>query len=146
MDSELTNLPVQGKKGKKSYVATEARLQVFLDHYSKHGRMMQACEAAGINFKTHYRHLQSDPDYRLAVEEAEQQCAQYVEDRVYDMAMDNDLQASLVILRRFRPGLYRERASVEVSGSVDLVERLVQARNRVITLPSNEKPLTGTAD
>jgi hypothetical protein len=142
MDSKKTNIPVRGKNGKGFYVATEARLKVFLDHYSKHGRVLQACEASGINFKTHYRHLQSDPEYRLAVEEAEQQAAQAVEDRVYDMALDNDLQASLVILRRFRPSLYRDRASIDVTADISISEALSAARQRVITIESNER--TGT--
>jgi DNA-binding response OmpR family regulator len=98
---------------------------------------------AGISFVVHYRRLQSDPQYRTTFEEVEQTVAQGLEDRVHELATAGDLQAALALLRRFRPELYRDRASLEVSGSLDLVDRLREARNRVITLRNENLP-TGT--
>lgn len=100
-----------------AYAGIEARMRNFLETYSKTGRLIRACEKAGIAFRTHYRKLESDPVYRGAFEEAEQQAAQHIEDKVYDMAMDDELQAAVVLLRRFRPHHYRDRFGVEAAAS-----------------------------
>lgn len=135
MDFQETHDPIKAKKAKlltnPAYRGTEAKFRVLIAHYAKHGRLMRACEAAGIDHSTHYRRLQSDPTYRAAVEEAEQQVAQHLEDGVYKMAVDGELQAAVVLLKRFRPQHYRERASLEVSGSIDLVERMKAADQRL---------------
>ena len=81
--------------------------------------------------------MQNDPIYRAAFEEAEQAAAQRQEDNVCDMADEGDLQAALALLRRFRPQHYRERASVDVSGSIDLVTALTQARNRMVVIDAD---------
>lgn len=117
-----------------AYAGIEARMRNFLEAYAKTGRLLRACATAGIAFRTHYRKLESDPVYRGAFEEAEQQAAQNLEDKVFDMAVDDDnLPAAVVLLKRFRPALYRERSSVEVSGNIDLVERMKAADQRLIT-------------
>ena len=144
MDIEETHSPVKAKKANvlsnPAYRGTEAKFRVLIAHYAKHGRLLRACEAAGIDHSTHYRRVQSDANYRAAVEEAEQQVAQTLEDRVYDMAEDGELQAAQVLLRRFRPQHYRERASLEVSGSIDLVERMKAADQRLQVLPRHAPP------
>lgn len=141
MGVSKTRKAVKAKKAKlvstPCYRGTEARLRVFLEHYGKHGRVMRACEASGIDHATHYRKLQIDPEYRARVEEAEQSAAQQLEDKVYDMAMEDELQAAVVLLKRFRPQLYRERASLDVSGSLDLVTALSDARNRMIAIDAD---------
>jgi tRNA A37 N6-isopentenylltransferase MiaA len=149
MDIQETHSPVNEKKAKllstSAHKRTEAKLRVFLENYAKTGRVLRACEAAGIDHNTHYRKLQADPTYRAAVEEAEQQVAQQIEDRVYDMAMDGELQAALALLKRFRPNLYRERASLEVSGSIDLVERMKAADQRLQVLQRNDPPASAAS-
>jgi hypothetical protein len=97
---------------------------------------------AKISFVVHYRRLQSDPTYRAAFEEAEQQAAQQLEDAVYDYAVDGDVQAALALLKRFRPELYRERASIDITGEITIRDALNEARARVIALEQNDR--TGT--
>lgn len=142
MDIQKTDNPVDEKEEKlltaRANKKTEAKLRVLLEHYARTGRLLQACEAAGVDHNTHYRRLQSDANYRAAVEAAEQQAAQQLEDRVYDMAIDGELQAAVVLLRRFRPNLYRERASLEVSGTIDLVQRMSTAIERARSISRNE--------
>lgn len=124
-----------------AYAGIEVRMRNFLEAYSKTGRLLRACATAGIAFRTHYRKLESDPVYRAAFEEAEQTAAQNIEDKVYDMAIDDDnLPAAIVLLKRFRPNLYRERSSVEVSGNIDLIERMKAAEERLITLKRDDLP------
>ncbi len=141
MDIQETHGPVNEKKEKllstPAHKRTDAKLRVFLENYAKTGRLLRACEAAGINHNTHYRKLQAEPTYRAAVEEAEQQVAQQIEDRVYDMAMGGELQAALSLLKRFRPNLYRERASLEVSGTINLAQ-ILEAEQRVVRMKERD--------
>ena len=108
----------------------EAKYQIVIDHYAKTGRLIRACETAGIDYTAHWRRMQSDPKYRAAIEEAEQSVAQEVEDSVYDMAIAGEGWAATLLLRRFRPQHYRERAAVEIS--VDLVDRMKAADERLV--------------
>jgi hypothetical protein len=149
MDIQETHGPIEVKKdkilSKPANRGTEAKLRVFLEAYGKTGRILRACEMAEISFVVHYRRLQSDPVYRTAFEEAEQQAAQQLEDKVYDYAVDGELQAALALLKRFRPNLYRERASLEVSGSIDLVERMKAADQRLQVLQRNDPPASAAS-
>lgn len=121
--------------GNPAYKNTEARLRAVLEHYAQHGRVLPACKAAGIDFSVHYRRVQNDPVYRAAFEEAEQAAAQHLEDKVYDWAEDGELQAALILLKRFRPQQYRERSSIDVNATISVADMLTEARSRVITLP-----------
>lgn len=78
--------------------------------------------------------MKSDPVYRAAVEEAGQQSAQVVEDTVYDLAIQGEQWAAMAILRKFRPEDYRDRAAVDVSVTVDLVQRIQEGHQRVIEM------------
>ena len=129
-----------------SYRGTEEKFRLLLAEYAKTGHLTRACQTVGIDHSTHYRRLQSDPGYRSALEEAEQNVAQNLEDRVYEMAVDDrELQAAVVLLKRFRPDLYRERASLDVNANVSIVEMLNEARSRIITLkPDETVDRTGT--
>jgi hypothetical protein len=131
-----------GKDGKKiedvlskpANKSTPARLHAFLEAYAKTGRVTLACEAAHIAHNTHYRRLGSDPVYRAAFAQAEQQVGQMLEDTAVERALDGDNHLLLALLKRFRPQLYREHVTAEVSGSIELVERMQAARQRVFDM------------
>ena len=145
MDVQKTQRPVNPKNpkiiGTKAYKNTEAKLRIFLEEYAKHGRLLRACKTAGLDFSIHYDRLKTDAIYREAFEVAEQRAAQDVEDRVYGWAMDDDLQAAVVLLKRFRPQLYRERISAEITGDITISDMLIEARQRLIGIPNDR---TGT--
>jgi len=111
--------------------STPARMRFFLDAYSKTGRLLQACEAAGINHNLHYRKMQSDPTYRAAFEAAQQRVGQLLEDTAMERALAGDNQLLIVLLKRFRPEQYRERIVAEISGTIHLAERLKAAEERM---------------
>lgn len=112
----------------------DAKYRIVIDHYAKTGRLIRACEAAGIDYTAHWRRMRSDPKYREAVEEAGQQSAQAVEDTVYDLAVAGEQWAAMAILRKFRPDDYRDRGSVDVAVTIDLVQRIQQGHQRVIEM------------
>jgi len=93
---------------------------------------------ADISPDTHYRKMKIDPMYREAVTEVEQRVGQLLEDVTVERAIDGDNALLLPLLKRFRPELYRERISAEVSGSIDLIERMKTADQRLIAIKRNE--------
>jgi len=48
-------------------------------------------------------------------------------------------QLLIALLKRFRPALYREHMTTEVSGSIDLIERLEAGRRRVLEMRKKEE-------
>lgn len=142
---------------------TPSRVQAFLEAYAVTGSVTAAAKAAGIDKKMHYRRLDSDPEYRKAFESLQDRVGQELEDvlvdraingvkrqlhwrgkpmktknghLVYEIEYDNNL--GIALLKRFRPKLYRDHTSIEHSGSIDLVERLEQARARLIAMRRDE--------
>src|SRR5262245_11506215 len=138
MDVQENNKSVERKDRKlvssPTNKATEGKLKVFLEHYIKNGRIIKACEAAGMAFDTHYRLLRTDADYRAAFEEAEQGAAQQIEDALFSKAVEGDVQAAQILLKRFRPDAYRERVSADITVTLDLAQRLTTARARLLEM------------
>lgn len=116
---------------------SEAKYQKLIEHYANNGKLLRACEAAGIDHSSHWRRMRNDPVYRAAIEEAGQQSAQEVEDTVFGLALEGEQWAAMAILRRFRPEQYRaEHAAVEVT--IDLGQRIQEGHQRVIEMRKAE--------
>lgn len=113
---------------------TPARLRAFWEAYAKTGLLLESCDVAGISYMTHYRKLESDPVYRHEFEEMEQRAAQRLEDRAYELAMEGDTHMLHILLKRFRPIAYRERISADVSGTINLTQRMEEANQRLIEM------------
>jgi hypothetical protein len=122
--------------------STPARMRIFLDTYAQTGRVNRACEVAHITPRTHYRKLE-DPVYRQAFEKAEQQVGQMLEDAAVERALNGDSHLLLALLKRFRPALYREHVTTEVTGTIELVERMQAARKRLVEMRANDAGATG---
>lgn len=130
----------------------------FLESYAANGSVKDACKYAGVSREAHYKNLRNNPVYAAAVQETEEKVAQLLEDlaveRVRDgvrtlvlfqgepvkvkgelvYEVDYNVQLHQLLLKRFRPQQYRERASLDVSGEIDLVTALSDARNRMIAI------------
>jgi hypothetical protein len=117
-------------------------MRMFLKAYAECGRVGEACETVEVSRDLHYQWLEKDPAYRDAFEQTKYRVGQLIEDKVIELAMNGEVSLLLPVLRRFRPE-YRERTSIEHSGSVDLVERMRAADQRLIALQRNAPP-TGT--
>ena len=141
---------------------TPGRVRVFLDAYAACGSVTAAAAAAGIDRKMHYRKLEGDAEYRKAFDALQDRVGQELEDvaviraiegtkrqlfwrgkpmrqngrLVYETDYDNQLLT--VMLKRFRPKLYREHVVQEHTGSINLVERLEAARARLIAMKREE--------
>lgn len=143
---------------------TPSRVSVFLQAYASTGSVTAAAKAAGIDKKLHYRRLETDAEYRKAVEALQDRVGQELEDLAVERVRDGfkrqlhwrgrpmksknghlvyetqfDTQLHVTMLKRFRPRLYREHATVEHTGSINLVERLEAARARLVALKRDDE-------
>jgi hypothetical protein len=136
-------------------------MRVFLEAYAQIGGVTEAAAIAGINRRTHYRKL-NDPTYRAIFQETEEQAAQALEDEAVRRAKDGvrrpvmyqgapvkigrrtlyhveySDQLLMVLLKRFRPQLYREYITPEHTARVDIAERLLAARRRLIEMRAKD--------
>jgi hypothetical protein len=119
--------------------STPSRVRAFLDAYAQTGRVNRACEIARITRKTHYRKLETDPVYRRAFEQMEQQVGQMLEDTAVERALAGDNHLLLALLKRFRADLYRERIEQQVGGELNMiVQRIQEGRKRLLEMRRDE--------
>lgn len=140
--------------------------RAFLAAYAATGRLCDAASAAGVHRSDHYTWLEN-PTYRAAWDATQDQVAQTLEDEAVRRAVEGtkrpfmykgapvkvgrrilyEHQYSdpllLALLKRFRPALYREHTSTEITGSIDIVERLQTARKRVLEMQKNDAAASG---
>jgi len=121
-----------------------------------------ACQLAKINRSTVSGWRKHDASFRALWEEVQDETAQSLEDeavrrayegikrpiyyrgkplvigrgknkrQVYDVEYSDQLL--IILLKRYRPHLYRETTNIEHSGSINLVEKLTAARERLIQM------------
>ena len=135
-----------------------AKKRAFIAAYQRTVSVHAAGRAAGIRPEIHYQWLKSDPTYRAAWETVQDQAAQSLEDEAVRRAMEGvksmrlhkglpvkhgrkilyDLEFSdqllLALLKRFRPALYRERTETQVTGSLEIIDRLQAGRKRLLEM------------
>lgn len=134
---------VKAKKAKKivstrTYKDTPERLEKFIESYTNTGLMLESFAFAGIHHSVHYRRMQSDPVYREAFEAAEHHASQQLEDKAFELALEGDTAMIQFLLKRFRPNLYRERVSTDISMTVNLAERIEAGRRRVLEMQQHD--------
>jgi hypothetical protein len=146
------------------------RKAAFLKAYRITGTIRGASKACRQDESVHYAWLKSDPNYRVAFDATQDEIGQVLEDEAVRRAhegvkrtmyykgkplhngrkiayeVEYSDQLLLALLKRFRPEKYRERTTTEHTGSINLVERLTAARQRLIAMKRDDtdKP-TGTA-
>lgn len=141
---------------------TPVKIRKFLAAYAAVGTVRQACAIAGLSRETHYHKLETDPVYQKAVAQAEKQSCDLIEDELFRRAIRGEPEpifhqgeqvatilrksdALLMFLARgAMPDRYRERVTAEVSGTINLVERMRSADQRLIAIERNA-PATGTS-
>jgi hypothetical protein len=62
--------------------------QVFLEAFARFGRVMQAAQAAGVSYNTVYKHIENDPGFKEAFEEARQIYKDHIREAVYELAIN----------------------------------------------------------
>jgi hypothetical protein len=110
----------------------QAKKAAFLEAYSKLGTITHAAKAAGVPRSSHYEWLQTDPEYRKAYDDAEQQAIEGLEREARRRAIEGTEepvfhQGQIVggvrkysdtllifLLKGARPERYRERVDMTV--------------------------------
>jgi len=137
--------------------------RAFLAAYGRCARIGQAATAAKIAKQSHYIWLQESDAYRRAFAQTQVQIGDLCEDAAVARAIDGvekpvlyqgrpvrvngkqlfereySDQLLIQLLRRFKPQEYRERTTMEVTGSLDLVERLQAGRQRLLAMRTREE-------
>lgn len=129
---------------------SNARPRAFLAAYRKLGSIARAADAAGVERTAHYRWLTHEK-YAAAFATAQENFADALEGEAVRRSMEGVLTAifyqgqpvgaervfsdglTMFLLRGMKPAKYGAKLSTElnVTGSLDLVERLNAARKRV---------------
>lgn len=136
--------------------------RAFIAAYQATASVHAAGRAAKIRPEIHYQWLKSDAVYRSAWETVQDQAAQTLEDEavrravqgekrmrlhqgkpvkhrgkiVYDIERSD--QVLLALLKRFRPALYREHIEAQVTGSLEIIDRLQAGRKRLLEMTPND--------
>jgi hypothetical protein len=142
--------------------ALTPKQRAFLAAYGRCARIGQAAETAKIAKQSHYIWLSESENYRNAFAQTQIMIGDLAEDAAVERAIhgvekpvlyqgrpvrvngkllyEREYSDTLLIqlLRRFKPQEYRERTTMEVSGSVDLVERLQAGRRRVLEMRARD--------
>ena len=122
---------------------TAKKKAAFLDLLRSGTRRCAAARAVGIDRSTAYRHSRDDPDFAAAVEEAETEANEVVEDALFKAATEGgNVTAMQVWLYNRCPDRWQDRRSVKVSATATLesltpAELRERARRRGLTLPDS---------
>jgi hypothetical protein len=136
--------------------------RTFMSAYTRTGRIGAAAAAAKVHRKSHYLWLRESAAYRAAFEATSQIIAGLIEDAAVERAVHGVkrpvlYQGKIVIvngeplyqiefsdpllitlLKKFNPA-YKERTELQHSRSIDLVQRIQEARRRVLAMQARDE-------
>ena len=106
--------------------------------YATVGRVDKACKIAGMSRETHYQKLRNEEAYRAAFAEADHRFRDVIEAELVRRAIECESDTLLMFIARgAMPDKYRDRASVDVSGTINLADRLKVADQRLTAMKRN---------
>jgi hypothetical protein len=138
-----------------------AKQRSFLAAYVRCARIGLAAQTAKVNRKSHHGWIRESEAYRQAFQQAQEEIGSLVEDALVTRAVYGTKELVLhqgepvevkgrllyrieysdsllaLLIRKLKPE-YRDRVGLEHSGSINLVERLQAARQRLIEMRSKE--------
>jgi hypothetical protein len=81
------------------------------------GVVTGACKKCGIARQTHYRWMEEDPDYKLAVDEISDICIDFVESQLHRQIRDGNTIATIFYLKtKGKRRGYVEKTEIEHTG------------------------------
>jgi hypothetical protein len=81
------------------------------------GVVTGACKKCGIARQTHYRWMEEDPDYKLAVDEISDICIDFVESQLHRQIRDGNTIATIFYLKtKGKKRGYVEKTEIEHTG------------------------------
>lgn len=131
--------------------------RAFLAAYVRVASITKAAEIAGISRESHYEWKASDPDYARAFEAAKQIACETLEDEAVRRAhegVDEPVYQGgqlvgtirkysdtllIFLMKGAMPEKYKDRVSNEISGSMNLIDRLASGRQRVLNEAESQR-------
>jgi hypothetical protein len=138
-----------------------AKQRSFLTAYVRCVRIGLAATAAKVNRKSHRGWMRESEAYRRAFQEAQEEIGSLVEDALVTRAVYGTKELVLhqgapvkvngrllyrtafsdslltLLIRKLKPE-YRDKVAIEHSGTIDIAERMLAARKRLIEMRSKE--------
>lgn len=102
--------------------SVEANKKAMLDALEKSlGVVTTACKTVGISRTTHYKYLDTDPEYKKAVESVEDLVLDFAESQLHKQIKDGNSTSTIFFLKtKGKKRGYIERQEIETSGGQEL--------------------------
>jgi transposase-like protein len=97
-------------------MALEERKAAFLESLAGKYTVRQTAAAAGIGRRTVYDWRDQDAEFAQAWCDAREDCAERLEETMYEKALGGETLAGFFMLKGMRPTVYRDNVRVEHSG------------------------------
>lgn len=108
-------------------VFIKKRQKLFLEHLSEGDSVSGAAKKVGVSRNCVYEKRRSDPEFKKAWEDAQEQGTDFLEDAATARAIDGSDTLLIFMLKSRRPEKYRERFDIDTNhrGSVAAEVKLV---------------------
>ena len=146
--------------------ATHLKQRAFIAAFRRVVSVGAAAAAARVTPDDHYGWVKRDAEYRKIWEQVQDEAAQALEDEAVRRAHEGvkrqvlykgkpvrtgrgrhskilyeteySDQLLILLLRRYRPMLYRDTVRTEITGAVEVIQKLEAARKRLVEMPPSE--------
>lgn len=135
----------RGSKKGKPYKLTDKKKELYLDALRRGLRRGAAAESIGMKRWAIRRAAIADPEFAAAIEAAELDAVEAVEDALYDAALSGNVVAIQVVLYNRAPGRWADRRNLRMSGADGGPIKIVQWREVLLTKEEagKEEPSSG---
>lgn len=135
----------QGSRKRKPWKLTPERKGLYLDALRRGLRKGPAAESIGMTRDGIRKAASSDPEFAAAIEAAELDAVEAVEDALYDAALSGNIVAIQVVLYNRAPGRWADRRNLKMTGADGGPIKIVQWREVLLTKEEagKEEPSSG---
>ena len=113
-----TTEPTSAEPGKRGH-PPDGWHEVALGVIAKTRNISAACKAAGVDWSTYYAHLERDPAFKVAHDEAMWSVVEKVESAAVKSALNGSDRQQQFLLKAWRPDVYNVPARTQISGPND---------------------------
>lgn len=109
---------VQATKVSKPYKFDKEMQAKFCDCIARGLRISQAAQSCGINRSTYLDYYSADPEFKRAVDEAEEAATDRVENALFEAAVSGDVKAQTVWLFNRRKHSWSDSKNLKVDANI----------------------------
>jgi hypothetical protein len=116
---------VQATKVSKPYKFDKEMQAKFCDCIAHGLRISQAAKSCGINRSTYLDYYSSDPEFKRAVDEAEEAATDVIENALFEAAAGGDVKAQQVWLFNRRKHAWSDSKNLKVDANVQATNQFI---------------------